>query len=474
MPATTICTDRSPAAVANTLGIDLSADPKRKPRPRNDKPNVVIIIVDDLGYAGTSVYGGTGTVPTPNIDGIAAEGVKFTDGYAAAPVCSPSRAGLMTGRQPDTLGYANNLINASYHQYGLPLSAKTMADYFKEIGYITGMVGKWHLGDAEEYIPDKRGFDEYAFGRLLFIPYWGRYSIQHNLDQSILDYMESCKDEDKHLTDIQSLEATSFILRHRDKPFLLYFSTDAVHSPYLPKPENLMAHLAYWRHPGYVRHAFNWEKLAYLRMLMHLDEAIGRVLDTIDLLGLSENTLVWFFSDNGGPKETASNGELRSAKGALYEGGIRVPFLVRWPGTIPTVVHEWPITTLDVLPTSLAAAGFDSQNSSLSDMDLSGMNMLPYLQNKDQHPPVRNLYWNREFKRKRKLLGQAALRRGDWKLITRYRHSAIYKTELYNLKQDISEQQDLSLEEPEILTRLFKQTEAWVNALPEIVVAKPR
>ena len=153
-PASEICTDRSPAAVAKILDID----PRQKTKHRTDRPNIVIIMVDDMGYADAGIYGGE--VPTPNIDRIATNGARFTAGYSASSICSPSRAGLMTGRQPNTIGYARNLIGKQNHQYGLPLSEKTIADHFKEAGYITGFVGKWHLGGTEEYAPYNRGFDE--------------------------------------------------------------------------------------------------------------------------------------------------------------------------------------------------------------------------------------------------------------------------------------------------------------------------
>ena len=467
-PASEICTDRSPAAVAKILDID----PRQKTKHRTDRPNIVIIMVDDMGYADAGIYGGE--VPTPNIDRIATNGVRFTAGYAASPICSPSRAGLMTGRQPNTIGYARNLITReeNFH-YGLALSEKTIADHFKEAGYITGFVGKWHLGGGEGYAPYDRGFDE-SFepqkgaggGGYYFEDY--QKKIEHNLDHDLLSRMKSCKNDDKYLTDIVGLEATSFILRHRNEPFLLFLSPTAVHWPWEARKEGLMARLAYFRHPGYARYAYpstpNNKKRAYLRMLMQLDEAIGHVLDAIDVLGLSENTLVWFFSDNGGT-ELSDNGILRGRKGRVFEGGIRVPFMVRWPGTIPAAVHDWPVTTLDVLPTSLAASGIHPEKQP---PPLSGMNILPYLKKESSRPAVRDLYWRQSNKGKHKHFAMNSIRRGDWKLIIHTKHSVAYQSQskLYNLEQDISEQKNLAATEPEKLRSLQQALTAWTDTLP--------
>ena len=463
--ASTICTDRSPASVAKTLGVDL----KQRPQRRTDKPNVVIIIVDDMGYGDLGTYGGDDI--TPNMDNIAAGGVKFTSGYAASSICSPSRAGLMTGKQPNTLGYARNIIGDQYHHtVGLPLSEKTIADYFKKAGYVTGMIGKWHLGGTEGYLPHDRGFDEYL--RRLYVPgsteayYMKRpfkKSVAHNIDQSLLSHMESCTDDEKYLTDLQSLEATSFILRHKDEPFLLYFSTDAVHVPVQPRKESLMSRLAYYRYPDYARHVFDRKKRQYLRMLMQLDEAVGHVLGTIDSLGLSEDTMIWFFSDNGGSRLHANNGNLRGGKGAFYEGGLRVPFMVRWPGTIPPAIYDWPITMLDVLPTSLAAIGAYPENNSFS---LSGRNVLSHIIQKST-PPVHDLYWRVQHKGDHINKDSVAVRRNDWKLIVHSNRSIPWKSELYNLRQDLSEKNNLIEKEPEIFQSLKKKMTAWTATLPE-------
>ena len=265
---------------------------------------------------------------------------------------------------------------------------------------------------------------------------------------------------------MEGLEATSFILRHRNEPFLLFLSPNAIHLPLRARKERLISRLAYYRHPGYARYAYpstlNSNKRTFLRMLMQLDEAIGHVLDAIDVLSLSENTLVWFFSDNGGHL-LSDNGILRGYKGSVFEGGIRVPFMVRWPGTIPAAVHDWPVTTLDVLPTSLAASGIHPEKQP---PPLSGMNILPYLKKESSRPPVRDLYWRNQAKHKRKHFASNAIRRGDWKLIIHTQHSVAYQSNLYNLEQDISEQKDLLQQEPEKLRSLQQALTAWTDTLP--------
>jgi len=241
-----------------------------------------------------------------------------------------------------------------------------------------------------------------------------------------------------------------------------------------------MARLAYYRHPGYARYAylnaFNRAKRAYLKMLMQLDESVGHVLDAIDLLGLSENTLVWFFSDNGGwlmkgalgdgvDLKLSNNGILRGYKGSLFEGGIRVPFMVRWPGTIPAAVHDWPVTMLDVLPTSLAASGVHPEKQPSPP---SGMNILPYLKKGSAQPPVRDLYWRQQHKNEYKHFATNVLRRGNWKLTINTKHSVpeAHKTKLYNLEQDPSEQRNLAATEPEMLRSLQQALTAWIDTVP--------
>ena len=500
--ASPLCSDRSPVAVAQTLGIDLEQPLERS----DDRPNVLIIIADDLGYADLGSYGGE--IPTPNIDRIAEEGAKFTEGYVASAICSPSRAGLITGKSPYTFGYSRNLGDAGgaygdvptfpipslastlslylagpfrggrefFKHFGLPLSEKTIADYFKERGYATGFVGKWHLGGTQSYTPKNRGFDEYyhfggSYRRYSYHFRGGHFdSIQgrgrHDLSASILGYMKSCKSSELYRTDVEGLEATKFILQHRSQPFLLYFSALAPHWPMQSRKESLLTYLSYYRHLGYLRHAFDRERRQYWKMLMQFDQAVGSVLDTLDLLGLTENTVVWFFSDNGGNLGArADNGRLRGGKNTLYEGGIRVPFMLRWPRVVSPAVYEWPVSTLDVLPTSLAAAGYRSEDTSLS-----GVNLLPYLESSRLQPQPRDFYWRLQA---RSIVPKEtrAVRSGDYKLVSHVgrtdKHKRDVYNELFNLKKDVGERTNLAEEKPEILRSLHEKLTAWTGALPE-------
>ena len=425
--AESLCTDRSPAAIARALDVSLDASS----RSRVDKPNVIVILADDMGYSDLASYGGD--VPTPNIDRIGDEGIRFTRGYTASPVCSPSRAGLMTGKFPPAIGHTRNAITSAYwHKHpknGLPIAEKTMANYFKKLGYVTGIIGKWHLGGSKKYFPQDRGFDEYFYRdhfESLNSYYYPQY--MHNLRRNskqplILKHLNemACDNDAKYLTHVQGLEAAGFILRHRDKPFFLYFSTAAMHSPYQAKKEGWADYLSYyWRYPGYFRHLLNPEKRIKIRMLMQLDEAVGYVLDVIDALGLAENTLVWFLSDNGAPRlkmsgSLSSSPPLRGHKGSLLEGGIRVPFMVRWPNVLPQATIEWPVIATDILPTSLAAA--DSHYAE-NPPPMDGMNILPNLK-AQRPPPVRDFYWAQgTFHSQGE--ARAMIMRGQWKLISFY------------------------------------------------------
>ena len=453
--AVEVCTDRSPAAVARTLGID--PNPLATYRDTNNKPNVIIILVDDMGYGDLSIYGNG--LPTPNIDRIGQEGAKFTDGYSASPACSPSRAALMTGKWPYAIGHRFNMHDSL--KYGLPLLEKTMADYFKEMGYVTGIIGKWHLGMQKGYTPDDRGFDEYFYNHhasgwdaIAFYPNGYTKMLRYNSKPSLWDMMKPCSDKDKHLTDIQGLEATSFILRHKDEPFFLYLSTSALHVPAQSqlRKESIAKRMSHYSIPAYAKNIFNSHKRSYFRATIHLDEMIGHVLDTLDMLGLSKNTLVWFLSDNGqisGQISEASS--LRGIKGSLYEGGIRVPFMVRWKETIPPAVHKWPISSVDILPSLLAIA---SPEKDFSHLHLGGDNMLPYLKSETLLPPYRDLYW--------KMGSALAIRSGKWKLVSHLHQLNIpYQHELYDLQHDISEQKNLFAKNPQIFISLWEKLEAW-------------
>jgi len=424
------------AASAGTLSIlpGLASKEKRKQTGKKP-PNIIIIISDDQGYADIGVQG-CQDIKTPNIDSIAKNGIRFTDGHVSCPVCSPTRAGLATGRYQQRFGHEFNTgppPGGLQEHVGLPLTEVTIANVLKSAGYITGAVGKWHLGMAPHFHPFKRGYDEF-FGFL----HGGHSYIDPGIGtfNPILRGTEPV-DEKEYLTDAFSREAVAFIERHHDKPFFLYLAYNAVHTPLQTPP----------RYQNSFRHITDKKRRVYAGMLTAMDEGIGKVLAKLTELGLEQDTLLFFLSDNGGP--TSANGSrndpLRATKGTMYEGGIRVPFIVRWPRRLKGgQLYEHPVIALDILPTAAAAAGADLP----TDRKIDGVNLLPYLTGEKNTPPHDSLFWR---------MGQNhAVRKGNWKLV-----KSGNQTGLYDLSSDISESKDLSQERPDILKEMQQAFQQW-------------
>ncbi|MBI4555963.1 MAG: sulfatase-like hydrolase/transferase [Candidatus Hydrogenedentes bacterium] len=411
------------------------------------KPNILLILADDLGYGELSCQGPT-DVPSPNIDSIAASGVRFTNGYVTCPVCSPTRAGLLTGRYQQRFGHEFNPGSAGAVdvKFGLPLSEKTIAEYLKEEGYATGLVGKWHLGDRPECRPQQRGFDEF-FGFL-----GGAHSYvdsQRDPKNMILRGAEKVN-EPEYLTDAFTREALAFIARHKSHPFFLYLAYNAVHGPMEKsvKREERFAAIA------------DEKRRTFATMLTALDEGVGAVLNKLRETGLEQDTLVIFLSDNGGPTQvnTARNTPLSSVKGQVLEGGIRIPYMMQWKGRIPAGNRfEQPINSLDILPTALTAAG----GKILRDMKLEGTDLIPFVTGKKTKPPHEALFW--------RFGEQYAARMGDWKLVKQDETAP----RIYNLAADISEQNDLAGKEPKKLKQLQSAYDRW-NAQNVEPLWKPR
>ena len=433
----------SPAAIAEVLGIDIAHE-KTTAVERDSSPNVIIILVDDMGYGSASAYGGD--IPTPNLERLAREGARFTDGYSVSPLCSPARAGLLTGKQPTAIPHNVNLFQS--HEYGLSLKEKTLADYFLELGYSTGMIGKWHLGFDVGYRPGERGFEQF----LVFEGYCKGYKKSNLNPLHKLSELISYGRKGYFCDDAIATAASSFIFQHRDVPFFLYLSTHAPHWPWPSREESFFKKLSYYLMPGYLRSSDVWEK-SYFKSVVQLDEAVGQVLDTIDLLGLSKNTLIWFLSDNGEllPGKNSSlrwleGRGLKGYKSTLYENGIRVPFIARWTGAILPGVYEEPVQSLDILPTSLAAAGAASPLSETESPYVTGRNILPYLEDPSA-PSDRYLFWKQHpmsVKEPHKIRPiESAVRFGDWKLITVKYRDQILNRELYNLRDDVQEKNNL-------------------------------
>ena len=399
------------------------------------RPNIVLIVSDDQGYGDSSCYDHPKEVATPNIDRLAGEGVRLTNGYASAYVCAPTRAGLLTGRYQQRFGF----YAAGDSRVGLPLSEVTVADILKKQGYATAIIGKWHVGIEPEYHPLKRGFNEF-YG---FLGHGAHdyFDLKITSEHNSIYRNEKPINDTGYLTDNLARESVSFIERHQNQPFFLYLPFNAVHWP-LQALER------------YIKRFNTGDKNRdiYLAMLTSMDEAVGKVLDALKRKGADDNTLVIFFSDNGGARKNfANNGALRDFKQSVYEGGIRVPFIVRWASRLPkgTVCNE-PVISLDVLPTICAAAGAALPNDRVYD----GKNMLGVLQGKLKGPLHKNLFWDDGVK-------QWAVREGKWKLLFNREGSL----ELYDLEGDISEKNNLVKQRPEIVQHLQQAYKDWKNQM---------
>jgi arylsulfatase A-like enzyme len=406
------------------------------------RPNVVVILADDLGYADLGVHGGK-QIPTPNIDSIAKGGARFENGYVTCPFCAPTRAGLLTGRYGQRFGFETNPGPAerAAEQFGIPADVPTLAERLGAAGYATGMVGKWHMGYVEGRRPTERGFAQF-FGFL-----GGGHSYV-NGRLGILRGTEPVR-EDEYLTRAFGREAVAFIEKEKAGPFFLYLAFNAVHAPLHPDPDaGVAARVASISDPSRRR---------YASMLVSMDDAVGRVLGALEKAGVARDTLVFFLSDNGGPTPatTASNDPLRGRKGQVYEGGVRVPFFVRWPGRIAagTVVTERVATSLDVVPTALAAAGV----AVAPEMKLEGRDLAPIIAAAATQPatgeaPEDVVFWRLREKR--------AVRKGDWKLVILPDGGS----ELYNLAQDIGETKDVAAGNPKKVAELLAAWKAWDEA----------
>jgi len=398
-----------------------------------------------------------GEVPTPNLDRLAASGIRFTAGYVTSPYCSPSRAGLLTGRYPQRFGHEMNPVEGMNDrpEVGLPLSEKTLADHLKAAGYVTGMTGKWHLGVHPPQHPQRRGFDEF-FGFLreghfyLPPPYDGApdrvvsrlraREPEYDRANPILRGGREVEEKD-YFTNALGREASGFIRRHARERFFLYLPFNAPHSPMQATPRDY----------GRFAAIADPHRRLWAAMLSSMDDAVGAVLDTIRGEGLDRETLVMFLSDNGGPTKelTSRNDPFSGGKGSLLEGGIRIPFLLSWPGRIPAgVVDPRPVSSLDLLPTALAAAGAPLPSG------LDGVDLLPHLTGSRNDAPHPVLFW--------RLGDQLAVRAGRWKLV-RLPKSESFR--LHDLESDEKESQDRAAANPDRVRELQDRLLAWNREL---------
>ena len=410
------------------------------------KPNIVLILGDDLGYADLGVYG-CKDMATPNLDRLAGNGVRFTDGYVSCPVCSPTRAGLMTGRYQERFGHWYNPgpPTQADANFGLPLSETTLADLLKKEGYATGLVGKWHLGYKPEYHPMKRGFDEF-FGFLA-----GSHSyLDARADKAnpILRGTEPV-DEPEYLTDAFTREAVAFIERHKDGPFFLYLAYNAAHVPM----QATQKYLDRFSKIG------DEKRRTHAAQISALDDGVGAVVETLRKNAILEDTIVVFLSDNGGPtpQTTAANTPFSGVKGTLREGGIREPFIVQWPRRFPKgAVYRKPAISLDILPTCVAAAGGTAPSG------LDGVDLIPYLTYGKRGEPHQVLFWRyREG---------SAIRTNKWKLAKDNQG----RVALYDLAKDPGEARDVAEKHRRRVEEMGAQLAQWESELkPPLWGGKP-
>ena len=388
------------------------------------KPNILIFYLDDMGWAQPGAYGGK-MAPTPNMDALAAGGVRFTNGYSSGCVCSPGRVGLMTGRYQARTGHDANPTKAGRE---LLLSETTLAQHLKTAGYTTGIVGKWHLGDTSpEFMPTARGFD-FAMGTVGNLGegkgpsfYRGKELVEDLAGAPVT-------------SPVYARESVNFMEANQAKPWLLMLSFNAVHSPHVSSEKWLEKFKHLPKHDA-----------AYAALAAEADEAIGTVVTKLRELKQEENTLIFLISDNGGAYQNAEMGGLRGHKWFVWEGGIRVSWMAAWKGHIPAGrVSDEPVIQLDVLPTALAAAG------ATSSIPLDGVNLLPLLEGKADKLAPRELYFRFGV--------QQAVRQGDWKLV---KASKDMQPMLVNLATDPGEQTDLSAKEPEKAQALQKLFDQW-------------
>jgi arylsulfatase A-like enzyme len=401
------------------------------------KPNIVLIVADDLGYADLGCQGSE-DVRTPHIDSIAKAGVRFTDGYVSSPMCSPSRAGMLTGRYQQRFGHELNPLPANRVEkdFGLPLSERTLADQLKLAGYATGIVGKWHLGMEPKYHPMKRGFDEF-FGFLHGSHSYISLTSRADRKNPILRGNEVVE-EKEYLTDALSREAVSFVDRHKSEPFFLYLSYNAVHVPMEPQPA---------RYADRFAHIADANRRILAAKLAAVDDGVGLLLEKLKKESLEEHTLVVFISDNGG--ETLGNGSrntpLRGYKGELWEGGIRVPFLVRWTGKIAPAIRHDVVSALDLFPTALAIA----QTAGPKGIALDGVDLIPLLTGKSNRPLHDLLLW--------RYGPDLAIRKENWKLLKLGEEPA----RLFDLADDVGEKSDLAGVRPKVVRELTGPLMKW-------------
>ena len=411
------------------------------------KPNIILIMADDLGYGDIGCYGST-KIRTPNINALAKAGMKFTDYHSNCPVCSPTRAALLTGRYQQRSGIEGVVYaKGPARQTGLALEETTFAEVLGERGYATALFGKWHLGYNVEFNPVRQGFDEFR-GYVS-----GNVDFHSHIDGAGFDdwwkNLEKIPEEG-YTTDLITKHGVDFIERHKDEPFCLYLPHEAPHSPYQGRndpPERLGDGKkgSKAKGPEITR--------AYKEMVEVMDEGIGRIVETVRRLGMERKTFIFFCSDNGATRQ-GSNGALSGYKGSLWEGGHRVPAVAYWPGRIRPGTTGQTVLGMDLYATMISIAGAKLP----AGLRLDGVDLLGVL-TEHEKLPQRTLFWR--YRKER------AVRRGPWKLLVRDNEAA-----LYNLDEDLGEKNDIAQTKPRMLKRLEDELAAWEREVSAGVILR--
>ena len=433
---------------------------------QSKSPNIIVIMADDLGYTDVG-FNGCKDIPTPNIDRIANNGVKFTNGYTSYSVCGPSRAGFLTGRYQQRFGFERNpQYKPNDPNMGLPLTEQTIAESLHKVNYTSGIIGKWHMGSHPTHHPLERGFDEF-YGHLggghRYLPedltIENSYTIFTEPESYLTWIMRNHTPEktEKYLTDEFSDEAEHFIGKNYKNPFFLFVSYNAPHTPLQATEKHLK------RFPN-----LKGKRKTYAAMVSAVDDGVGAILDKLEKLNIDENTLVFFLSDNGGPetKNASNNGLLREGKSSIYEGGYRVPFAMQWKGHVKPSIYNNPVSSLDIFATISKL----SKSPVLDGKPLDGVNLIPFLNGENVGQKPHKTIHLRKFDQ-----NLHALRDDNLKLVVKWNGS---KKELYDLSKDISEANDISAKHPKEVVRLDKMLIEWeselINPIFEGLMQLPR
>ena len=425
----------------------------RSARSAPSKANIVIMLADDLGHGDLGVTGCT-DIATPSIDSLAADGTRFVHAYSNGPVCSPTRAALLTGRYQQRAGI-DHVIYANEKKRGMTLKARLIPEALREAGYVSALIGKWHLGYPKKYFPTRQGFDEFfgfVSGNIDYFAHTDR------LDVPDLWHRERALDDPRYMTELIGDESIRFIDRHLEQPFFLYVPFNAPHSPYQGPGD---------RHTAgnqEITRKVNRTRAVYKKMVEAMDRNVGRILDHLAKRGLEETTAVFFMSDNGGVRGVARNDPFRGYKGSLWEGGIRTPLLARWKGQFQAGSTTTQMAAgMDLFPTALEIAGLGVPKK----QRLDGVSLLPVAKGWDRltHDTLYFHYYPPGVKRPWK-----AIVRDGWKYLAD-NSGAEY---LFHLREDIGEQRDLSSKLPERAVRMRLDYEVWRTAVFKGAPREPR